>query len=196
MLDSYIATLPIVAFSIGVQISSIYTSTLDYALTGELPAVCVYFLYFIMCLMNPVFGYLPNIREYSEIIVVGELMFVYIFPQYSIVGLGALLAMDSLYAFLADLEESEITPTRILGVSGFLVGRNPLVRSYSNFLILIGPMVLMYNGLNRRSSGGSKPPPYSIDSHSNYDSLNMPGKCSGGVQEGDPKKTSKRRKRK
>ena len=157
MFERYLDKEGFVLFSVGVLVGSIYTQLFKSCIHGDFVYVILNLSFILACVLYPTYGDVPTMSiDNSGIIVTACLIVAYLLPYYSVIPLGFLIACDSLDAILETLSNAKVMPTRLMGLSGFIIGRNQLIFEYLDFLIMVGPFVLLVNRLSTDQSASDE----------------------------------------
>ena len=146
---TYFATIPLITFSVGVEVGSVYTTLLQTALSGDVLTVILDLFFFTLCILNPIIGYVPKfVRQYDQLITTAGLLIAYTYPPFAIIPLGLIVAVDAVTSTLSEMDPLDVPTTRMMGLAGFLVGRNVWITDYIDFLCMLGPVVVLINALS------------------------------------------------
>ena len=150
----------IMAFSIGIQIGTVYARLLDQVVSGDFIMVILSLLFILFSVLNPIYGYVPKInRQYDVLRITFALVLCYSVPNLSVIPLGVIVALNSIELFMKQTSWIATKNIRLTGIAGFLFGRNQWVTNYVDFLGMLGPVYLLLESL---SEGGDLNPETAI----------------------------------
>lgn len=138
----------IMAFSFGVQIGTVYSRLLGQATAGAFLPVISSSIFLLLCVLNPIYGYIPkNIRQYDILTVASSLVLCYAVPYLAVIPLGCVVALNCFEVFMEQGFSEVAKMVKLAGVTGFLVGRNHWVTDCIDFLGMLGPVYLLLESL-------------------------------------------------
>ena len=87
------------AVSLGFAIGIVYSDILTSAVMGEFSTMILSLLYLTMCVLYPMYGYVPEVdREGALILMLITMLVVYVLPVFAILSLGLLISLRSIEA--------------------------------------------------------------------------------------------------